>query len=92
MVLKKRIKIKPRPVGFASEAAYMSIASLCPICGTSIEDERKQCMIRNFTEDFYCPKAEEILYVAMRRTITFFCPTCGCSWSVKRFERGKAPK
>lgn len=85
MVLKKRIKVKPRDM---DEGLYRLAAEICPICGTNIREEKEsyQSVYRGIAIP---PK---VLYVATRKKVTCFCPTCSCSWSVKRFERGKAPK
>ena len=82
MVLKKRIKVKPRDM---DEELYRLAAALCPICGTNIreEEESRPLLLCNLT---ILPK---VLYVATRKKVTFFCPTCGCSWSVKQFKRGE---
>lgn len=82
MVLKKRIKVKPRDM---DEGLYRLAAEICPICGTNIREEEKsyQSVYRGIAIP---PK---VLYVATRKKVTFFCPTCGCSWSVKQFKRGE---
>ncbi len=85
MVLKKRIKIKPRDM---DEEFYRFTAAICPICGTNIREEEKSCPLLRC--DFTIPP--KILYVATRKKVTCFCPTCGCSWSVKRFKNSKSEK
>lgn len=85
MVLKKRIRVKPRDM---DEGLYRLAAEICPICGTNIREEKEsyQFMYR----DVILPP--KLLYVSTRQKITFFCPTCGCSWSVKRFKNSKVEK
>ena len=86
MVLKKRIKVKPRDID--NKEKYYGAAAICPICGTNIreEEESRPLLLCNLTIP---PK---VLYVATRKKVTFFCPTCGCSWSVKRFKNSKVEK
>ncbi len=84
MVLKKRIKVKPRDID--NKDKYYAAAALCPICGTNIREEAESRPL--LLCDIAIPP--KVLYVATRKTVTFFCPTCGCSWSVKQFKRGKA--
>ena len=86
MVLKKRIKVKPRDID--NKDTYYAAAAFCPICGTNIREEAEsyQSVYRGIAIP---PK---VLYEATRRKITFFCPTCGCSWSVKKFKNSKAEK
>lgn len=83
MVLKKRIKVEPRDID--NKDKYYGAAALCPICGTNIREgeESRPLLLYDLTIP---PK---VLYVATRRKITFFCPTCGCSWSVKQFKRSE---
>ena len=82
MVLKKRIKVKPRDM---DEELYRLAAALCPICGTNIREEEESRPL--LLCDIAIPP--KVLYVATRKKVTFFCPTCGCSWSVKQFKRGE---
>lgn len=85
MVLKKRIKVKPRDM---DEGFYRFTAAICPICGTNIREGEESRPLLLY--DLTIP--QKVLYVATRRKITFFCPTCGCSWRVKRFKNSKSGK
>lgn len=84
MVLKKRIKAKPRDMD--NKDKYYAAAALCPICGTNIREEAES--YRMAYRDILHPL--KVLYVSTRKKVTFFCPTCGCSWLVKQFERGES--
>ena len=83
MVLKKRIKVNPWG---SYEERYRLAAAICPICGTDIWKEAEAVVLRGPL------LPSKILYVAERRKITFFCPMCGCSWSVKQFKNSKSKK
>lgn len=84
MTLKKRIKVKPHDID--NKEKYYAAAAICPICGTNIREEAES--YRLMDRDIAIPP--KLLYVSMRRKITFFCPTCGCSWRVRRFAVNKA--
>ena len=78
MVLKKRIKVKPREI--SDEQAYNHNAALCPICGTDVIEEQNERRRLSWTESW-------VSYVVTRKNVTFCkCPNCDCSWSVKRFK------
>lgn len=74
MVLKKKIKVHPRNT--SNEQGYNHRAGICPICGTNATEYQLTDVADN-----------RILYIVARKKATFFCPTCGCSWSVKLFKK-----
>ena len=79
MVLNKKIKIYPRNT--SNEQVYTHLAGICPICGTNATEYQLTDVADN-----------RIAYIVSRKKATFFCPTCGCSWSVKLFKKDKKAK
>lgn len=78
MVLKKKIKVNPRNT--SDEQGYNHLAGICPICGTDVTE----CYQLTDAAD------QRILYIVARKKVTSFCPTCGCSWSVKLFKKNNS--
>lgn len=85
MVLKKKIKVHPRNT--SNEQDYNHRAGICPICGTDLINRQEYSQFMGFEYDRVL-----VLYVVTHKKMTFFCPTCGCSWSIKLFKKDKKAK
>lgn len=79
MILKKTIKQNPRDC--KDEKTYYDCALICPICGTNIQDIKKE--LPTWVE------TEPVLlwdYIHTKKVLKCHCRNCGCKWEVKCYK------